>query len=243
MRTGTIIFLCFVMLFFSWKCGGHWWGGSIRAKGEIITHSYDVRDFNGVEIWGAFNDVKFIQSNQTEVVFEGHENLIDVMEVEVNGSILEIRIKNKISRIRGRMPKITIYGPVLEKIKLSGATSFKSELISNDSQIDISSSGASELDLEVKSPEVKISLSGAGKVKVKGMTRRLDAKISGAAAIRAFDLLSEETDLHITGAGKAEVYASKTLKIDATGASSVQYKGNPQVNSNVSGATSLRQVK
>src|SRR5690606_27007852 len=117
---------------------------------------------------------------------------------------------------------------------------FKSENIENDEEIRISSSGASEVDVKLMSPNVKIQVTGAGKINVEGMTRDLNASITGAAQIKAFDLMSEYTKVNISGAGKAEVYASKSLDIKATGASSVFYKGNPQVSYDTKGASSVK---
>ena len=102
--------------------------------------------------------------------------------------------------------------------------------------MDIDVSGASEINLEVKAPRIKAGLSGASKGTFRGETKDVSLHGSGASEFRAFDLMAENSDVDVSGASNADVFASVNLKAEASGASNIRYKGKPSVSSNTSGA-------
>jgi len=62
---------------------------------------------------------------------------------------------------------------------------------------------------------------------------------SGAGNLNAFELISEETTVNLSGAGKAEVYANQLLNVTITGAGSVYYKGHPAIAKTITGSGNL----
>jgi hypothetical protein len=83
--------------------------------------------------------------------------------------------------------------------------------------------------------------SGASRVTVDGMVSELMATMSGASRLDSESLQAENVELSIAGAGKADVAASKVLKVAISGAGKVTYTGNPTVERHISGAGSVRQ--
>jgi hypothetical protein len=81
---------------------------------------------------------------------------------------------------------------------------------------------------------------GATRVTVDGTVNELMATMSGASRLDAESLQVKIAELSISGAGKAEVSASDTLKVAISGAGKVTYSGNPTVEKHVSGAGSIR---
>jgi hypothetical protein len=75
---------------------------------------------------------------------------------------------------------------------------------------------------------------------VKGRTKDFKAVASGASHIRGFDLLTENTNVNISGASHAEVYASVSLNGNASGASQVVYMGKAEDKVDESGASHVR---
>ena len=67
--------------------------------------------------------------------------------------------------------------------------------------------------------------------------------MSGASRLQAEELQTRTTELSITGAGKAEVYATDTLRTAISGAGKVSYAGNPKtVEKRISGAGSIHRA-
>ena len=103
-------------------------------------------------------------------------------------------------------------------------------------------SGACNADFGIKAPSVKVILSGACAVKLNGETKDFSVEGSGSTTVDCFDLLSENANIDLSGAGNANVYASVKLDASASGSTDIRYKGSPAVNSSVSGAGSVKKA-
>jgi hypothetical protein len=82
---------------------------------------------------------------------------------------------------------------------------------------------------------------GATRVTVDGTVDDLMATMAGASKLMAESLQVKNAELSISGAGKAEVTVSDSLKVAIAGAGKVTYRGNPRVERQISGAGSVRQ--
>ncbi len=81
---------------------------------------------------------------------------------------------------------------------------------------------------------------GATRVVLDGTVNELMATMSGASRLGAESLQAETVEISISGAGKAEVAASRVLKVAISGAGKVTYTGNPTVEKHISGAGSVK---
>lgn len=239
MKIGSILAIVGVIFLTFFILSKKWFRGTIVGSGAQITRTIALDQFEAIKVSGAYDRVTFVQSDRFELVYEGYENLFDNLEIRNRSGELIIENKKKFLRMVSNTPRLTIYGKDLNKVSLSGATNFYAEHIENNNHLDIYSSGASEMKMDVKCPSVKVKLSGAGSVKLSGLTRDFAATVSGAADIKAFDLKSENTEVNISGAGNAEVYASKSLNAKATGAGNIRYMGDPVIQVKTSGVGSV----
>jgi hypothetical protein len=73
-----------------------------------------------------------------------------------------------------------------------------------------------------------------------GSGDQFHAEISGASTFKAFDYPVREAMIDISGASEGKVAVTDELKVTAGGASSVLYRGNPSVSSNISGASTVQ---
>ena len=96
--------------------------------------------------------------------------------------------------------------------------------------------------MELNAPGIKADLTGASHINLKGETKNFSVEGSGATIIRCFELMTENTEVDLTGAGNAEVFASVKLDVHVSGAADVKYKGNAVLNKDVNGAGSVRKV-
>lgn len=91
-------------------------------------------------------------------------------------------------------------------------------------------------------PKVEADLSGAGSLTLSGQTKDFNVDGAGSTDIKCFDLQSENTDIKLSGAGDANVFASVKLDVRVSGAADVKYKGNATVSQEISGAGSVKKV-
>lgn len=148
------------------------------------------------------------------------------------------------------------------KINLSGATSLKSFSIkAGTANIDCSgaskgtlrveagrlnaeASGASNLKLTVASGYADISASGASDITVTGSSGEAKLDASGASTLRAIGLQTKKAAARSSSASSATVWATEELNANASGASSVRFKGNPVIlKSQSNGASSVKKTE
>jgi hypothetical protein len=132
----------------------------------------------------------------------------------------------------------TIESPKI-RIKLSGASDMKGDISGGTIIYDIS--GASDCKSSVDANTIVISGEGASKIELSGRVDDLSVVISGASDAKLYNLISKGAILKSSGASNIQATVTELLKANSSGASNIDYKGNPSVKeSNTSGASSIR---
>jgi len=200
---------------------------NIKGDDNVISKSYTENGFKDIDVSSAL-EVHMTQGTAYSLKIEGEKNIVDLLNVKTKGDKLEIDIQDKISFSPTRPIKVFITSPAYRDISGSGACSFYTvqKLISTgDIKVDLSGSCTAKLELDAK--KIVVDASGATDIELLGTATELDIDASGSTAIRAFGLITQITTLDMSGAGDAEVFASKSLSVDLSGAATVKYKGNP----------------
>jgi hypothetical protein len=214
----------------------------IEGNGVSAMQEREVGDFAGVSGMGHMEIIVNNGPSHT-IKIEGDQNLLEYIETRNNGDVVEVHTKDGYN-LRSKKP-IRIYAtaPAFSSLKVAGSGDIRSEgkIISNELYTEVSGSG--NISLEVDAPRIKTEIAGSGAVTLHGTTRDFLAQVSGSGEIRAFRLLSENTEVDIAGSGDVEVYASKSLDIDIAGAGDVRYKGNPGVKQNIAGSGNISRVE
>jgi hypothetical protein len=103
-------------------------------------------------------------------------------------------------------------------------------------------SGASTCDLSGDADRMDATLGGASRATISGAARQLTVECSGASQLDAKRLAVEEASVELSGASTGFVNASKALTAEASGASSLRYRGQPtDVTKQASGASTIVQ--
>jgi hypothetical protein len=157
--------------------------------------------------------------DKSSAEFEIDDNLLDIVVFETDGETLTIHTTENYNSKHGL--KVRLSTPELTGLDLSGAAT---------AQID-----------GVAAEEFDLDLSGASSATVRGSATAFSASASGASKIRCYELETKETSASLSGASSAELHATESVAVKASGASSAKYKGNPeQVSRSISGASSIQ---
>jgi hypothetical protein len=125
------------------------------------------------------------------------------------------------------------------RIKLSGASDFYGDIKAGT--IDYKLSGASEYVGKVTATNILIEESGASSIDLEGTSDDLSLMISGASDAKLYKLVTKGAVVHTSGASHAKVNVTEMIKAVASGASDIDYKGNPAVKeSSNTGASNIR---
>jgi hypothetical protein len=214
----------------------------IRGNGNITTQTRSAGQFNSIDVSGSI-DVYVKQDSASSVKVEADDNLQQYIETIDDGNVLRIKTREGYNIKSSRQVKVYVSSAMFKRFEASGACDIFSEgRITGSSDINVNLSGSCDVTLELSAPKILADVSGACTVKLKGETRDFNIKASGSTDIKCFDLVADNIDLNISGAGDAEVHANTKLSGDISGAASVNYKGTAQTDMHTSGATSVKKV-
>ena len=132
----------------------------------------------------------------------------------------------------------TIESPKM-RIKLSGASDFKGNIKAGVLMYHLT--GASDYKGEVTANSIDIDGSGASSIELIGKVDDLAIEVSGASSAKLYNLTAKGAILRASGASNIGVTVTEILRASSSGASDINYKGNPTVKeSNTSGASNIR---
>lgn len=209
--------------------------------------SFELADFDKVEVRGNF-DVFIKEGTEYSVELKGRdENLKksfvrkfdDVLEIDTESkeweSIKDLKRSNKV--------KVYITMPGISKLEGSGATDFTVESFKYK-DLEIKLSGGSSVDINIAEAEdIKMDLDGASSVTVQGDAKYLDADLTAAARLKAYDLKLESAKIETKDASSARVTVRNSLEANASGISSIKYKGDPEVQINEDGLSNVKRTE
>jgi len=211
--------------------------GGIVGNGNVETRDEKIGNFSRLDISGNFL-VILEPSDKPFVRMEMDENLFDIVKVSEEGSTL--RIVTRLNILQARKKTITIGYKDLDKMELSGSIKMVSESTLRLESLNILVTGAGRLDFDIEAKTLKLDLSGASECDFRGKVDKLSIHLSGAGDFDARDLMANEVDVDLSGAGNARVYAKDKLDVSISGVGSVRYRGEPEIHKSVSGLGSLK---
>jgi hypothetical protein len=192
------------------------WRG-IRGNGIVTTENRSVGKFSNIEASGAY-EINW-SSGAPAVSITADQNLLGHIRTLVSGDKLKIHSDERLSPTR--RIKINVMSETLSGAQFSGAVRFHGTKLAG--------------------PNFYLDTAGASKVTLDGQVNGLTASMTGASELMAGSLQTQTTEVSLTGAADAEVWASETLTVAITGAGKVSYAGNPKtVKQDISGAGKVR---
>ncbi len=203
---------------------------------QADTQTYAFTDFNRLDMGSAFI-ISVEQGSAFSVKAEGDRRNLNDLDVYVRNGTLHARYRT--SRRREYETSFTITMPGLRGVDFSGATKSTVAGFVNLNELDIKLSGASTGQFSVQATRTNVNLSGASNLQLNGSGATLSTVVSGASLLQAFTYPVSEADLEASGASTARVNVAARLVANASGASSIRYRGTPVVEKRVSGASTV----
>lgn len=204
-----------------------------------------VSGFHGIHVSNAI-DLVIKQGNEEAVVVSAiDEKYRNRIKTEVKNGILRIWFDNDGVKWNWNMgdKKLRAYVSVknIDIIQASGACDVKIDGNLNGTDLKLSLSGASSFKGNINYVRMIADQSGASDVNISGKVTELNISVSGASDFKGFELITETCMANASGASDIKITVNKDLKVQASGASDVDYKGNAVVSKfSASGASSVR---
>ncbi|HEX6916382.1 MAG TPA: head GIN domain-containing protein, partial [Chitinophagaceae bacterium] len=202
----------------------------------------DLSGFHGVKVSNAID--LYISQGSTEAVAVSakDEKTRDRIKTEVKDGILYISFDSKGWQNWGNQ-KLKAYVSIrdISWLEASGASDVKVSGTLKSADLKLILSGASDFEGNLEAGNIQIEGTGASDIKITGHAGKASIEMSGASDFKGYDFSIDVCKAEISGAGDMQLSVNKELDAEASGASSIRYKGEPVVKrSESSGASSIK---
>lgn len=204
----------------------------LNAQKTVINDpNADVRavgDFSAIDISGGIN-LYLSQGDEDGVAVSASEiNHREHIKTSVENGVLKIWFQSDGWKYRSGNKKMMAYVSFksIRALTASGASDiYVNEMIKAD-VLTLKLSGASDFKGTIETSKLNVDQSGASDATVTGKASVLDIKASGASNFKGYNLETENCTAKASGASDIKITVTKELYANASGASSIFYKGN-----------------
>jgi Putative auto-transporter adhesin, head GIN domain len=213
-------------------------GKRVIGTGKVTSEKRSVGNVNELEIQHAIQaDVKV--GATPSLIIEAQPNIISLVKSETSGDRVIVKLDDEVMLTEPIKVHITVAH--LDVIEASGASTVTVTGVDSHN-FHATASGATHLQVDGSLGKVRLVASGASKVTVNGKLTDLDCEATGASQIFSQVMEANEFRASASGASTISVGPVKQLDAEASGASTILYRGTPAVvKSDASGASTIRQ--
>ncbi len=202
------------------------------SKSEAFSSDYiehiDISDAVRVEI---------IEDGTNRIEYPKDKKWRQSLEVELKSNKLEISRNDDFDAILDWFSgnddlKIIVHTSGLKSIDVDGASSvlYTADPTITKEYFEIDASGANKIEIvNLNCFKTSADVAGTNKLTLQGKTNIFLLESDGASSIHALDFKSENTNVDVSGAAICRINASREITGKVDGASSLTYRGNPEV--------------
>ncbi len=195
--------------------------GLVIGSGVLATQPLEVSGFSRLSV-GLASRLIVHQTGTDSVTVTAEDNILPLLTAQVVGDQLLLGPRPGVSMSPSR--------EILYRVTCRDLTG-------------VSLSGVSHAELnQVDTGSLLVEMSGASDVVASGRADTQEVRASGASAYRARDLDSRLARIQLSGASRGVVRVRERLEVDASGASLLEYIGNPALFVSTSGGSLVRQI-
>jgi hypothetical protein len=224
----------------------------VFGNGRVQTERRTVPAFTSISVAGSGTLRVHRGGQRVEIVADS--NVLPYITTTVSGGELKIGFKPFTSITNAAKMQFDITLPNLASISVSGSgdayvDAFRGEsfagVVSGSGGIkadldykavSLHCSGSGGFDAAVKAQRLDLRCTGSGDAFLKGSVSNAEIAITGSGTLGARTLAVDEARIVISGSGKAEIRAAKSLDMVISGSGDVRYWGNPSVSQRTSGS-------
>jgi len=200
----------------------------LGGNGNEQKKSYPIRGVNGIDINIACELYISQEEDEESLRIEAKKDIIHYINVEKRDSVLYLTSDEDDIDYDDWDVEVYLTVQTLKSLNIGGAAKVRNSGTLKGHKLSLEISGAADLDLNIEVKKLLADFSGAVKAELEGKADYIVMDMSGASKVDAEDLISDAFYLDFSGFGKADVYASKVLKVDMSGMGVVRYSGNPK---------------
>ncbi|PLX02164.1 MAG: hypothetical protein C0595_12040, partial [Marinilabiliales bacterium] len=134
--------------------------------------------------------------------------------------------------------------PELLQVKGSGVVNYYFQNHFDGNDFDIELNGASSLNGSMNLNHLNADLTGSSNLILTGQSQTFTIDATGASNMEGYDFVTNIIEADLEGASNLNLTVNESMKVKASGASNVYYKGDAQITSqNLSGGSNIVKVQ
>lgn len=185
----------------------------------------DVGPFEAFSVGGGI-DVIVKQGSSQRVEVETSSNAMDKLKTEVKGDKLKIFFEGRVKRMKNATVYLTVKN--LTGIYASGGSDVESDGELKFRDLKINSSGGSDVELDLYCNYLNINTSGGSDVELNGRADEMELQASGGSDFDGYGFKVKKAKVSASGGSDSNIYVTEDLTVSASGASDVNFKGDPE---------------
>jgi hypothetical protein len=183
----------------------------------VITENRSVTGFTGID-FSTFGKVTITQGTSESLTITGSDNIVPLVTTTITNGTLIIKTKDNIDILEVISDNILIINITVKDLN------------------QLTNSGACQITMEqLNTDSIDITLSGAGDIDIAGETTTAKIDLSGAGSVAAAELKAKNADVTISGIGSAEIWVTDVLTGNISGVGNIRYFGDPSLNTEKTG--------
>jgi hypothetical protein len=199
-------------------------GPSIKGNGNVIEETRSTGDFTELKVSRGMN-VYISQGETTKVVVKADENLIDAIETEVVGDVLNVTV-NKFIRHSTSL-KVFITAPNIEVIKSTSGSNVFSEDTLRYQMLNIKSSAGSNVKLSLETGDLNVSAVAGSNIFLEGEAKSFTVKTNSGSNIKAGNLMAENCTAKASSGSNVWIKVKNSLDAGVSSGGNLWYSGEP----------------
>jgi hypothetical protein len=226
--------------------------------------SRNVGEFSGIQVSTGVN-VVYKQEGPTNIKVIADADKLQYVITKVENGVLKVYIDNKgIRSLKFKNLSVNVSSPRMNSIKVSSGASFSTVNSVREENMDIdASSGSSIKGTFAISNLTTVSATSGSNIKADINTRTINVKassgsdttlegqadsgiidVSSGASCKTVNLVMKNAEVECTSGSSLSINVTNRLKARVSSGGSVKYKGDPEIDSNVSknSGGSLKQI-
>lgn len=199
---------------------------TIEGSGNVTKEKRIVQgEFKKVSISNAL-ELIIEQSNTTEIVVEADDNVQKEIKISVHEGTLVIRSEN--GNFSNATRRIFVKMPIIDKIEASSASSVKSKNVIEGQNIELETSSASTMDINIESDHISLDSGSGSSISIEGKALTLKTSASSGSTIEAKKLFVNEIDADASSGASISIHPIVHLKAEASSGASINYDTTPK---------------
>ena len=208
------------------------------GSGPMTQRSYQLAGFTGVSVAGP-HDVIVRVGPAHSVRAEGPADVLERLELKLDGRNLEIGMKKGSWRVKGKTV-IHITMPAMESASIAGSGDIRVDRVEGD-RFEASIGGSGDIDVAaLRVGEASFSVAGSGNIRAVGTANRSNISIAGSGDVNLEALEAQSASVSIVGSGEVRARAMQTADVSIMGSGDVSLTGTAKCTVSKMGSGSVR---